>query len=57
MNGSDRKILVSTKIVYPFGIAVDLPRKEIYFVDKFLDAIERVDYDGQNRRTLNRGVS
>lgn len=57
LDGSDRKTLVSTKIVYPHGIAVDLPTNHVYWVDAFLDSIERINYDGSNRRTIYRGVS
>jgi hypothetical protein len=57
LDGTDRKSIISKKIVYPHGIALDLPKKTIYWVDKFLDSIERADYDGLNRRTVHRGVS
>jgi low-density lipoprotein receptor-related protein 1 (alpha-2-macroglobulin receptor) len=57
MDGSEREALVSNKIVYPYGIAVDLASQKVYWVDKFLDSIERIDYDGKNRRTIHRGVS
>lgn len=57
LDGSERTQLVNKKIVYPYGITVDLPTKHIYWVDKFLDSVERVDYNGQNRRTIYRGVS
>jgi len=57
MDGSNRKNLVTSKIVYPEGLTLDLPRSEIFWVDRFLDAVERIDYDGGNRRTMYRGVS
>jgi len=57
LDGSERKFLVTTKIVYPNGITLDLPTRQIYWVDKFLDSVERVDYNGNNRRTIYKGVS
>ena len=55
LDGTDRKILVDTKIVYPYGLTVDFPLKRVYWVDTYLDYIEAVDYDGSNRKTLLRG--
>lgn len=56
LDGSERTSLVNKRIVYPYGVTVDLPSKHVYWVDKFLDSVERVDYNGQNRRTIYRGV-
>ena len=56
LDGTNRKTLVSTKIVYPYGITIDLPNQQVYWVDTFLDSIERINYDGSNRRTIYRGV-
>ena len=56
LDGSERSQLVTTKIVYPYGLTLDLPVKHVYWVDKFLDSIERINYDGTNRRTVHRGV-
>jgi hypothetical protein len=44
------------QIVYPFGITIDFPNKHVYWVDSFLAHIERVDYDGSNRKTLKKGA-
>jgi len=56
MDGSNRYTMVDSKIVYPYGITVDLASQKVYWVDKFLDSIERIDYDKKNRRTIHRGV-
>ncbi len=56
MDGGGREAIISKKIVYPHGLTLDLPTKVVYWVDKFLDSIERVNYDGTNRRTVHRGV-
>ncbi len=55
LDGTQRTILVDTKIVYPYGVTLDLPLKRVYWVDTYLDYIEAVDYDGLNRKTLLRG--
>ena len=54
-DGSQRKVLVESKIVYPYGLTLDLPLKRVYWVDTYLDYIEAVDYDGGNRKTILRG--
>ncbi|RZC38622.1 Ldl recept a and/or FXa inhibition domain containing protein, partial [Asbolus verrucosus] len=56
MDGSERKAIVNHKIVYPYGVTVDFPTKQIYWVDTYLDFVERVDYDGKNRKTIMRGL-
>jgi low-density lipoprotein receptor-related protein 1 (alpha-2-macroglobulin receptor) len=55
LDGNDRRVLVDSKIVYPYGLTVDFPMKRVYWVDTYLDYIEAVDYDGGNRKTILRG--
>ncbi|XP_050691158.1 prolow-density lipoprotein receptor-related protein 1-like isoform X1 [Eriocheir sinensis] len=52
MDGSQQITLASTKIVYPFGVTVDFPNQHVYWVDGYLSHVERVDYDGGNRRII-----
>ena len=54
-DGAERKVVVNSKIVYPYGVAVDYPNRHIFWVDTYLDYIERADYDGRDRRTILRG--
>ena len=56
LDGTERLKLVDHKIVYPYGVAVDFPNQHVYWVDTYLDFVERVDYDGSNRRTVRKGV-
>ena len=56
MNGKDRRVLVDNKIVYPYGVTVDYVQKQIYWVETYLDFVERVDYDGRNRQTIRKGL-
>lgn len=55
MDGTGRKQLVIHKIVYPYGVSLDVPNKHVYWVDTYLDYVERIDYEGHNRRTIMRG--
>ncbi|XP_058118481.1 low-density lipoprotein receptor-related protein 6 [Anopheles ziemanni] len=51
-----RKVLVNDRIFWPNGLAVDLERELVYWVDgnqRFLDVM---DLDGSNRRTLVRNL-
>lgn len=55
MDGSERTTLIDYKIVFPYGITVDYSTSQIYWLDTFLDMIEKVDFDGKNRRTIKQG--
>jgi len=55
LDGADRTVLVQRKIVYPYGVTVDYPTQHVYWVDTYLDFVERIDYDGSNRRTIRKG--
>lgn len=54
MDGSDIVSLVSSKIVYPLDITLDLANEHVYWVDTYTDIIERVDYDGKHRTPLKK---
>lgn len=56
MDGSERKPIVEEKIVYPYGVAIDYPKKHVFWVDTYLDYVEKVDYDGKHRKTILRGA-
>ncbi len=56
LDGSNRTRLVEHKIVYPYGITIDFPNEHIYWVDTYLDFIERINYDGSGRHTIIRGL-
>lgn len=55
LNGTAREPIVKQKIVYPYGVAVDIPSQHVYWVDTYLDFVERVDYNGRNRKTIKKG--
>lgn len=49
LDGTDRKSIVTTKIFWPNGIAIDLPNRLLYFADSKLDFIDFCNYDGTGR--------
>lgn len=55
MDGTKRKALVTEKIVFPYGVTIDYATTNIYWLDTYLDFIERIDYEGKNRKTILRG--
>jgi hypothetical protein len=55
LDGLNRTTLVQQKIVYPYGVTADYPTQHVYWVDTYLDFVERIDYDGSNRRTIRKG--
>lgn len=57
MDGTERKSIVTHKIVYPYGVTVDYPNQHVYWVDTYLDYVERVNYDGSNRKNVMKGVA
>ena len=57
LDGSNRKSLVSKKIVHPHGLTIDFSRRQLYWGDSYLDYVERVDYDGTNRKTIAHGLN
>ena len=53
--GLDRKLLVNSKqIVRPLGLTVDCINEHVYWSDSYLDRIERINYDGGNRKLIAR---
>lgn len=52
MDGSNHTTIESYKIYYPTSLKLDLANEHIYWLDKYMDYIERVDYNGQNRWSL-----
>lgn len=52
MDGSNETIIESYKIFYPTSLRLDLANEHIYWLDKYMDYVERVDYNGNNRWSL-----
>lgn len=49
MDGTMRKVIVSTKIYWPNGLALDYTTQRVYFADAYLRYIDYCDYNGNNR--------
>ena len=52
IDGSERKVIVNTKIYWPNGLTIDIPTKRIYFADSKLDYIDFCNYDGTGRQQV-----
>lgn len=52
MDGTNRTAIITTKIYWPNGLAVDLIRERLYFADSHLDYIESCDYNGGRRTQI-----
>ena len=52
MDGSARKTLVTAGLVWVNSLALDYQNKLLYWCDASLDKIERVDFQGNNRKLV-----
>ncbi|XP_064458298.1 low-density lipoprotein receptor-related protein 2-like isoform X2 [Ornithodoros turicata] len=52
LDGSNRNIIVSEKILWPCSVTVDYIHSRVYWSDARKDAIESADFDGHNRETI-----
>uniref|UniRef100_A0A665TN62 Nidogen 2a (osteonidogen) n=1 Tax=Echeneis naucrates TaxID=173247 RepID=A0A665TN62_ECHNA len=50
--GAEPEILINTNLVSPEGLAVDVKRRLIFWVDSNSDLIESANLDGNGRKTL-----
>ncbi|XP_041374230.1 low-density lipoprotein receptor-related protein 1-like [Gigantopelta aegis] len=57
LDGRNRKNITTSKIVHPNGITLDYVNKHVYWGDSFLNIIERVDYEGNGRKTISQGLN
>ncbi|XP_055528067.1 prolow-density lipoprotein receptor-related protein 1 [Wyeomyia smithii] len=57
LDGANRSSIVLKKIVYPHGVALDLALQHVYWVDTYLDSIERTDYDGNHRWFMKKSAN
>ncbi|XP_055342132.1 low-density lipoprotein receptor-related protein 2-like [Paramacrobiotus metropolitanus] len=49
LDGQGRRSIVTMKIFWPNGIAIDYPNQLLYFADSKLDFIDFIKYDGTGR--------
>ena len=53
MDGTNRRVLHDTALVWPNGLTLDYATQILYWVDASLDKIESSNTDGSNRRLLS----
>lgn len=52
MDGTIRSAIISTKLYWPYGLALDYTTQRLYFADAYLKYIDYCDYDGKNRHQV-----
>lgn len=52
MDGSGRQVIVTSKVYWPNGLALDYTTRRLYFADAYLKYIDYCDYDGRNRHQV-----
>ena len=55
MDGSSRKAIVTSGLVWPNGLTIDAGAKLLYWADAKLDKIEESDLTGGSRRVITSG--
>lgn len=55
MDGSNRSVIISTKIYWPNGLTLDIANKRVYFADSKLDFIDFCYYNGSGRQQVLAG--
>lgn len=53
-DGSQMQSLVKEKIFFPYHLSLDLAMKRLFFLDHYFDFVQQCDYDGGNRRFLQK---
>lgn len=54
LDGTSDMSLIQRKIFYPHDLSLDVAVKKIYFLDHYFDFIQQCDYDGGNRKFLQK---
>lgn len=54
LDGKNEVSLIKDKIFYPHDLTLDIALKRIYFLDHHFDFIQQCDYDGGNRKFLQK---
>ena len=52
MDGTVRRVIVSTKLYWPNGLALDYTTRRVYFSDAYLKYIDYCDYDRNDRQQV-----
>lgn len=54
LDGTNQTVLAAHKITYPLDLTLDMANEHVYWIDRYMDTIERVDYNGKNRWSLKK---
>lgn len=54
LDGMNEMSLINEKIFYPHELTLDIALRRIYFLDHHFDFIQQCDYDGGNRKFLQK---
>ena len=52
MDGANRKIVIRTGIYYPNGLALDVDKNWLYWVDGYYDKLEVYEFPSEKRREI-----
>jgi len=55
MDGTNRSVIISTKIYWPNGLTLDIANRRVYFADSKLDFIDFCYYNGSGRQQVLAG--
>lgn len=50
MNGADRQVFVTSKMLWPNGLSLDYSNQVLYWCDAYYDHIEQIFLNGTNRK-------
>ena len=50
--GQNRRTLVSDDIIEPQGLTIDYNENKLYWADSRKDTLERIEFNGNNRKTV-----
>lgn len=54
LDGTEERSLIHDKIFHPHDLTLDIALKRIYFLDHYFDFIQQCDYEGGNRKFLQK---
>lgn len=55
MDGTNRSVIISSKIYWPNGLTLDIVNQRVYFADSKLDFIDFCYYNGTGRQQVIAG--
>lgn len=55
MDGTNRSVIINTKIYWPNGLTLDIANQRVYFADSKLDYIDFCYYNGTGRQQVLAG--